>query len=65
MTEVVVLLESSERVDLLKEAIAEEALSRAQKVALEEEEDLEFGLTESLIERELNHVRIAKKYSRK
>lgn len=64
VTEVVVLLESSERVDELEESIAQEALTRAQKMVLEEEEDLEFGLTESIIERELNHVRIAKKYKR-
>ena len=62
VTEVVVLLESSERVDDLEEAVAKEALTRAQQMALEEEEDLEFGLTESIIERELNHVRIAQKY---
>ena len=62
VTEVVVLLESSERVDDLEEAVAKEAVTRAQQMALEEEEDLEFGLTESIIERELNHVRIAQKY---
>jgi F-type H+-transporting ATPase subunit epsilon len=43
VTEVVVLLESSEKVDELEESVAQEALTRAQQMVLEEEEDLEFA----------------------
>ncbi len=63
-TEVVVLLESSDKVDELDEAIAKEALSRAEEVKNEKEEALEFGQTESIIERELNRVKLARKYKR-
>jgi F-type H+-transporting ATPase subunit epsilon len=64
LTEVVVLLESSDKVDELDEAIAKEALSRAEEVKNEKEEALEFGQTESIIERELNRVKLARKYKR-
>jgi len=64
LTEVVVLLESSDKVDELDEAIAKEALSRAEEVKKEKEESLEFGQTESIIERELNRVKLARKYKR-
>ena len=64
LTEVVVLLESSEKVDELDEMVAQEAIGRAQQVGKEEEEDLEFGTTEAIIERELNRIKIARKYKR-
>lgn len=64
LTEVMVLLERSEPVEELDHARAEEALARARAVAEEKEEDLDFGRFESLIEKELNRVRIARKYGR-
>lgn len=64
ITEVVVLLESGEMVDELDHARAEEALKRA--VAFKEEslENVEVSLFEGHIEKELNRVRIAKKYKK-
>jgi F0F1-type ATP synthase epsilon subunit len=64
LTEVVVLLESSEKVDQLDEEIAQAALTRAEEMQNEKEEELEFGATESIIERELNRIKIARKYKR-
>ena len=64
ITEVVVLLERSEPVEELDHARAEEALARAQALAEEKEEDLDFGLFEGLIEKELNRVKIARKYGK-
>lgn len=61
ITEVVVLLESSDRVDELDEAIAQEALSRVEEMKLEEEEDIDFGATVSVVERELNRIKLARK----
>jgi F0F1-type ATP synthase epsilon subunit len=43
---------------------AEEALKRARELREEKEEDLDFGQVEALIERELNRVRVARKYKR-
>lgn len=64
ITEVVVLLESGEMIDELDHTRAEEALKRA--IAFKEEnlENTEVSLFESHIEKELNRVRIAKKYKR-
>jgi F-type H+-transporting ATPase subunit epsilon len=64
ITEVVVLLESGEMIDELDHTRAEEALSRA--IALKEEnlENAEISLFEGHIEKELNRVRIARKYRR-
>ncbi len=64
ITEVVVLLERSEPVEELDHARAEEALARAKALASEKEDDLDFGMFESLIEKELNRVKIARKYGR-
>jgi F-type H+-transporting ATPase subunit epsilon len=62
LTEVVVLLERSESVDELDHDRAEEALKRAQAMKDEKDDDIDFGLFEGLIEKELNRVKIARKY---
>lgn len=64
VTEVVVMLESAENVHDLDVVKAEEALKRAHDMKEEKEEDIDFLKVESAIERELNRVRIAKKYRR-
>lgn len=64
LTEVVVLIERSEHVEELDHARAQEALARAQALALEKEDDAEFALFEGLIEKELNRVKIAVKHNR-
>lgn len=64
ITEVVVLLERSEPIEELDHARAEEALARAKALAEEKEDDLDFGLFEGLIEKELNRVKIARKYGK-
>lgn len=64
LTEVIVLLEHTERVDELDEQTTSEALSRAKESALEKTNDLDFEHFESLIERELSKVKIARKYKR-
>ena len=64
LTEVVVLLERGEMVDELDHDRAEEALARAKAMLEEKEEDVDFSLFEGLIEKELNRVRIARKYKR-
>jgi F-type H+-transporting ATPase subunit epsilon len=64
LTEVVVLLERGEMVDELDHVRAEEALLRAQAMRDEQEEDVDFSLFEGLIEKELNRVKIARKYRR-
>ena len=62
LTEVVVLLEQTEAVENLDHARAEEALARAKAMKEEKEDDVDFGAFEGLIEKELNRVRIARKY---
>lgn len=62
ITEVVVLLERGEMVDELDAERAEEALKRAEAMRDEKVDDEDFGLFESLVEKELNRVKIAKKY---
>jgi F-type H+-transporting ATPase subunit epsilon len=62
LTEVVVLLERSESVEDLDHKRAEEALARARQLKEEKGDDVDFGLFEGLIEKELNRVKIAKKY---
>ena len=64
LTEVVVLLERGESVSELDHARAEEALARAQAMKEEKDDDVDFGLFEGLIEKELNRVKIARKYKR-
>ncbi len=64
LTEVVVLLERGERVDELDHKRAEEALERARKMREEKDDDVDFGVFEGLVEKELNRVKIARKYKR-
>jgi F-type H+-transporting ATPase subunit epsilon len=64
ITEVVVMLESADKVDDLDVVKIEEALKRAQEMKEEKEDDIDFGRVESMIERELNRVRVARKYGR-
>lgn len=62
ITEVVVLLESADKIDELDVAKIEEAIKRAEEMKTEKEEDFDFGKVEAIMERELNRVRIARKY---
>lgn len=64
ITEVVVLLERGEMVEELDQTRAEEALARAQALAKEKEDNDDFALFEGLVEKELNRVKIARKYRR-
>lgn len=64
ITEVVVLLERGEMVDELDHDRAEEALKRARQMKEEKVDDEDFSLFEGLVEKELNRVKIAKKYRR-
>lgn len=64
LTEVVVLLEHSEPVEELDHARAEEALARARAMKDEKDDDADFALFEGLVEKELNRVKIARKYKR-
>jgi F0F1-type ATP synthase epsilon subunit len=64
ISEVVVLLERGEMIGDLDHDRAEEALSRAKAMLEEKEDDTDFGLFEGLIEKELNRVKIARKYNR-
>lgn len=64
LTEVVVLLESGEAIEELDHARAEEALARAKAMKDEKVDDVDFGIAEGLIEKELNRVKIARKYRR-
>lgn len=64
LTEVVVLLERSEHVEELDHARAEEALARAKAMAEEKDDDVDFGMFEALIEKELNRVKIARKHGK-
>lgn len=62
ITEVVVLLERGEMVDELDVERAEEALKRAEAMRDEKVDDEDFSLFEGLVEKELNRVKIARKY---
>ncbi len=64
LTEVVVLLERGESVDELDHDRAEEALARARAMKEEQEDDVDFGIFEGLIEKEVNRVRVAMKYKK-
>lgn len=64
ITEVVVLLERGEMIEDLDHDRAEEALKRAQAMKEEKVDDEDFSLFEGLVEKELNRVKIAKKYRR-
>lgn len=64
LTEVVVLLERGEMVDELDHDRAEEALARAKAMLEEKEDDVDFSLFEGLFEKELNRVKIARKYKK-
>jgi F-type H+-transporting ATPase subunit epsilon len=64
LTEVVVLLERSEHIEDLDHARAEEALARARAMAEEKDDDVDFGMFEALIEKELNRVKIARKHGK-
>lgn len=62
ITEVVVLLERGEMVEELDVERAEQALKRAQAMRDEKVDEEDFSLFEGLVEKELNRVKIAKKY---
>ncbi len=64
ITEVVVLLERGEMVAELDVERAEEALKRAEAMRDEKVDDEDFSLFEGLVEKELNRVKIARKYRR-
>ncbi len=64
ITEVVVLLERGEMVEELDVERAEQALARAKAMLEEKTDDEDFGLFEGLVEKELNRVKIARKYRR-
>ena len=64
ITEVVVLLERGEMVEELDVDRAEEALKRAEAMRDEKVDDEDFSLFEGLVEKELNRVKIARKYRR-
>lgn len=64
LTEVVVLLERGESVEELDHDRAEEALKRAKAIAEEKEDDIDFGIFEGLVEKEVNRVRVAMKYKK-
>lgn len=64
LTEVVVLLERSEPIEELDHTRAEEALARARTMKEEKDDDVDFALFEGLVEKELNRVKIARKYKR-
>ena len=64
LTEVVVLLEHGEKVEDIDHALAEEALARARALKGEKDDDVDFGMFEGMIEKELNRVKIAVKHKR-
>jgi F-type H+-transporting ATPase subunit epsilon len=64
LTEVVILLERGESVEELDHDRAEEALKRAKAMAEEKEDDVDFGVFEGLVEKEMNRVNIAMKYKK-
>ena len=61
-TEVVVLLEQAESIEDLDELRAGRALKRAHELDLEEDNIEDFNVFEGLIQKELNSVKIARKY---
>lgn len=63
ITEVVVLLERGEMIEELDHDRAEEALKRAQELKDENAENIDFSFFEGHVEKQLNRVKIAKKYS--
>lgn len=63
-TEVVVLLERGESIDELDHTRAEEALKRAKELDKEEGNEGDFEMFEGLIQKELNRVKIARKYKK-
>ena len=64
ITEVVVLLERGESIEELDHDRAEEALKRARQLDLEEEDVKDFTMFEGLIEKELNRIKIVRKYKK-
>lgn len=62
ITEVVVLLERGEMIEELDHDRAEEALKRALALKEENAENVDFSFFEGHVEKELNRVKIAKKY---
>ena len=64
ITEVVVLLERGEMIEDLDHTRAEEALKRAEELRSESSSDQDFVYLEGMVEKEMNRVRIAKKYKR-
>ena len=62
LTEVVVLLEQTESVEELDHTRAVEALARAKAMKDEKDDDVDFGIFEGMIERELNRVKVAVKH---
>jgi F-type H+-transporting ATPase subunit epsilon len=62
-TEIVVLVDRSEKAEEIDLSRAEESYTRA-KTAMEEEResDIDFARFEGLIEKELNRIRVSKKY---
>ena len=62
ITEVVVLLEQGEMIEELDEERAEKALARAIAMKEEKTDDEDFSMFEGLIEKELNRVKIVRKY---
>ena len=65
VTEVAVLLESSESIEDLDKESAEKALKRAHELSLEEGNDEDFTMFEGLLEKELHRAEIVKKYRKK
>lgn len=63
-TEVVVLLERGESVDELDNDRAVYALKRARELDLQEDNVEDFSMFEGLLEKELNRVKIARKYKK-
>jgi len=62
-TEIVVLVDRSEKAEEIDLSRAQESYARA-KTAMEEEreDDIDFARFEGLIEKELNRIRVSKKY---
>lgn len=62
ITEVIVLLERGEMIEELDHDRAEQALKRAQALRDENEENVDFSFFEGHVEKQLNRVKLAKKY---